>query len=306
MRGDYYYRGTSLTDAADRELGTGRLDGATFTMYKGEIREPDRSKTIPRGTPVADLPWWTPEGHPEDDAGHRTETVAVTGGLTHTLGTAIGFATGLPLVFYYDRSALGRSMAVSYDEAFFEDVPGALAWVTGAGTTGEIRSFQGDLYGLTRAPSEPSVDAAVDEWFGTGLRTRARRHRDEREVLVRESSIDVAQACEAIAIVTEGGIDPQTVLAQQDGYHAGFGDADATDIARWSDEEILAELAQMVRDAAQGKSPTVYGIGLDTRMMEKFPGVPDDDIAWVYDGDRVSDDPNAVPGFLLGDQEAVR
>lgn len=292
--GDYYYRGTSLTAASEQELATGEVSGFTTTLYKGEFRSQYPDAAVARETPVRDLPWWTPEGH--EGTGYITETQPVTGGLTNTLGTAVGFARGIPLVFYIDQSAV-RGGPVQYRKDYFDAQPGALAWVYGDNISGEVRSPQGDLYGLV---SETSTGPVVWRWGVDQLRTDARQYQDEREVIALTDAISLPRTASAVALVFEGPRTPQTVLANLDGYHAGWGDEDEVDVTRWSDEEVLAELHAIVRNSGEYVPPRIYSVGLGVRLMEKFANIPLDGVSFTYDGQELVDGPDGVPEWVFG------
>lgn len=291
----YYYRGTSLSSAVEEELGDGRIDGFEANIYRGELDMHDPQATVTRGTPVEDIQWFTPEG---EDRGYLTETQGVTGGLTNLLGAAIGFASGVPLVLYLRRSALnGTAATVRYGLDWFDGHEGALAWVYGRAVDGEIRTPTEGLMGLTTmTESGPEVW----EWGHRQLDATAMTYDDEHEAVVFADHIDIADACESVAITLEGRRSPAQALATFDGYHAGYGADRETDISRWSDEELLATLHREVRAAVPQPINDLWTLNLSTHVMESVRAVPEEAFDFAYSDGQFLRDYDAVPDYLLG------
>ena len=215
------YRGTTLTSALLNELGTGSISGSRFEIYKGRIAAENPGKAAAKGVSVDDIDWWTPEGFDGDP--YLTETVDIVGGLSDSIGTAIGFARGVPIVFYLDRSKLSRTPTpVQYRLDWFDRTPGALAWVSEE--DGEVRGEDAGLFGLT---TNTENGPQVWEW-GDTLASTATTYQDESEQLAFTRELDVSGAIMAAAVMLEGRRTVKQALATFDGYHAGFGGDDET------------------------------------------------------------------------------
>lgn len=295
-----YYRGTSLRDAREKELQDGMKDGFTFNIHKGRLDMHDPQSTVAAGTPLEEIQWWTPEG---EDRGYLTEQQGVTGGFTHTFGSAVGFAAGdVPLVFYFTPGGFnGTDRTIRYTYDFFDSTPGALAWVEGVGkgsATGEIHAMDEGLMGLTieGAPGHYQLDR---HWGHEDMRSLARRHEGETEVVMMESEADVQAAMDTVAVFLEGLHEPGRALAAFDGYSSGFGDP-GEDVSRMGDEELLSNLHAEVRAASNIPLPDLWTVSVDTRVMDDVPNVAPRDVDIAYDGTTVYEDGEDIPQYLLG------
>lgn len=284
------YRGVSLTKALSVELATGIVSGHTVSLYKGRLDTPNPNAHVSRGTPVEELAWWKPEGM-EDEDGYFTETQGVTGGFTHTVGAAIGFG---PIVMYFDR--LGSGGRINYNYRYFDATPGALAWVYGDNIEGEVRDQEHGLIGLTSMGDSGPV---VWRWGEDELRRDAMQYQDEREALVWDDEVDISRTLSTVAIVLEGRRTPTQMLANFDGYHAGYAD-EGENTARWSTEKTLATLHDEFRSRAGVDIPELWTINLNSTLMEKFARVPESAFDFAYDGEAIYDEYDAVPTRLLG------
>ncbi len=292
---NYLYRGTTLNAANEAEFANQRIEGFTAEIYRGIVPDEQVHKTVPKGTPVDELPWEDPSGNPGEPL--ATEQ-GVTGGLSDVIGTGIGFASGaVPLVFYlHERSLNGTGTRVRYTYDFFSSMPGALAWVYGGIAKGEIHTESEGLLGIT---SHDEGTPVVWEWGHDDIRRKTMQYEEENEVLVFEDHIDISGAVESTAIVLEGRRDPAAALGAFDGYHAGFGD-EGESVARWSDEEIATALHREVRESAEAPLSDLWTLNLNSSMQEKLNVIPRDDFEWAFDGDRIIEDYDAVPQHLMG------
>jgi hypothetical protein len=295
----WLYRGTSLNDAREKELATGKKDGYTFSIHRGRLDMHDPQATVPAGTPLEEIEWWRPEG---EDRGYLTDQQGVTGGFTSTLGSAVGFASGdVPLVFYFQSGGFnGTDMPVRYKYDFFDSFPGVAAWVEGVGrgtATGEVHAEEEGLMALTVGDEEghPQLDRY---WGHEDMRGLARRHEGESEVVVMDSEADVERAVQTVAIFLEGLHEPGRALASFDGYSAGYDEGE--DVGRMGDEELLSNLHTEVRAASNIDIPDLWTVSVDTRVMDDVPNVAPGQVDIAYDGATVYEDGDAIPQHLLG------
>ena len=291
---DYYYRGTSLSSAITGELGSGRIDGYTANIYRGDLDTVTPQATVARETPVDQLPWWTPKG---EDRPYLTETQGITGGLTQLIGTAVGFSTGVPVVLYLRESGLnGTPTPVRYGYDYFDSIEGAAQWVYGESVTGEVRTVEDGLIGLTTTTADGPV---IWEWGQRDLNESLRVYEDEREALVLADHIDIAPACAAVAIVLEGRRTPAQALATFDGYHAGFG-SDGTDISRWSETEQLEQLHEEVQSAVPATIPDLWTINLTSTIPGRVNDLQFRAFDYAYQPGRGRLNHGETPDHLLG------
>jgi len=291
---DYLYRGTSLTAANNEEFANGRIEGYEVNIYRGRLDMFDPQETVARGTSIKDVQWWKPKG---EDRGYLKETQGVTGGLSDIIGTAIGFSSGVPLVLYLNRRALnGTGAKIRYGYDWFDHYEGALAWVYGRSVSGEIRTMDNGLMGLT---TETPQGPQVWEWGHRDLNGAAMAYEDEQEVLVMDDHIDIAGACESVALILEGRRTPTQALATFDGYHAGFG-GDGEDTSRWRTERVLDTLHHEIQQNSAMRIDDLWTINLTTAMLEKANVVPRNSFDFAYNGTRVIENYDAVPSYLMG------
>lgn len=291
----YVYRGVSMKAALDQELGPGVIEGHTSTIRKGKLDVENPQATVARGTPVDELNWWMPEG---EDRPFLVEKQGVTGGLTHVLGTAISFSNPpVPLVFYLKESRLnGTAARVRYAYDWFDSYPAALDWVYGQSVSGEVRTLDEGLMALT---TETANGPEIWEWGHDQLGGSAMAYEDERELLVFADHIDVAPCCDGVAIVFEGTRNPTTSLASFEGYHAGY-ETEGVDVSLWSRERRLDALHAKVREASNQPISNLWTINLSTTLMSKLHEIPESAFDYAYDGQRVIEDYDEVPDWLLG------
>lgn len=274
---DYLYRGTSLSDANREEFAYGRIDGFTADIYRGKIAEEGLNKTVTKGTPLDELPWWTPE---PGDQPYMAQEQGVTGGLSNIIGTGIDFAHGgVPIVLYLNERALnGTGQRVRYQYDFFDSVPGTLAWVYGSNIKGEIHDMDAGLVGLVSQGEDGPV---VWAWGQDEIQQWSYQYESEHEVVVLDSSIDISDAVEAVAIILEGRNTPAQALGTFDGFHAGFG-SDAVDVSRWSTEQQLEVLHKEVRREAATNLDNLLTINLTTNVVEKVSTIPKQGFDYAY------------------------
>jgi hypothetical protein len=274
---NYMYRGGSLSGFNDSEFVTGEIKGREFTIYKGEIRDPPAE--VPKGTPVDQLPWWSPEGF--EDEPYFTETAGVTGGVTYNIGTAINFGSGLPMVLFLNESNFSCSR-VSYGYDFADSVPGAAAWVLGDFTEGEVRTPEHGLLGIVESgESGPQIG----DWGKRAITTGLQGFVEERECLVHSSSINVDRSLDhVVSYVTPSAI-PR--------YVRGTSVND-------SPRDVVPELwGSIVADAVRDIADEFWVAALNTTLLEQVREIAPRAIDFAYDGERVYDS-GEVPEFILG------
>jgi hypothetical protein len=292
---DYYYRGTSLSAANAEEFANGRIEGTETTVYAGELLDDWRQYGVTAGHSLEDVPWWSPEG---EDRQYLQSDVGVTGGLTTSIGTAIGFSNGIPTVLYVNERKLnGRDSPVRYGKDYFDSMKGALGWVTGASVSGEIHDRTDGVVGLTTETEEGTV---VKYWGTREMANRARQHQDEFEALVFEDHIDIVDAMDSVGLWMEGAVGPRNVLNSFDGYSTYSEGGDDVDFSEWLLSDILDALYREYRRRAATDIEDLWLFNLDTTLMGSYTEVPVGDVAWAYDGSVLYQDMDRVPDYLLG------
>lgn len=290
------YRGTSLTAANAAEFGIGKTTGFEANIYSGRLDTETPNAHRPRGMPIDELPWWTPDETVEK--GYLTETQGVVGGITPNLGTAIQFSEGIPIVLYLDESAASPAR-VSYNYQWFDSMPGALAWVAGGQVDGEIRTHDEGLVGLSTTGENDQP--LVHSWSQDDMQSKSVQYVDEREWLVFDESVDVSGAIEAVATVIESSRGPKSVLAGMDGYHAGYRDyPDKVDVSEYSDREALLQIHTEISDQFATPIDNYWVVLLSSRLLEGFESVPADTFEVACDGQRCVTEVSDLPGYLLG------
>lgn len=295
---NYLYRGTSLSQANEEEFADQRIDGDTSTLYKGRLDMHNPHATVPRETPVQDIDWYRPDGVDPEDA-YLTDQQGVTGGVTGTIGTAIQFTDGIPIVLYLRESALnGTGVGVRYNYDFFDAHPGALAWVYGRSVSGEVHAEDEGLIGLT---TQTAGGPAVWEWGRVNLNQEAAVYEDEREVLVFEDSIDIAGACAAVAITLEGRRTAKQALATFEGYHASpFADASDGNVNRMRDSDVLPALHSAFHGESAMQIDNLVTINLSKSIMGRLHQIPEGAFEWAYTDTSGFVGYDEVAPFLLG------
>jgi len=284
------FRGLALSTALSNELSTGAVNGQTVSLYKGRLDHPSAEATITRGEPLEQVPWWVPEGM-EDEPGHLTETVGMTGGFTPTIGSALAFG---PVILFLDGVSGSR---VRYSYRYFNNTPGALAWVYGDNIEGEIRAEDEGLVGLTSMGSGGPV---VWRWGRDDLERDAMTYEDEDEVLVPTAKVDIGRSLETVMLVLEARRTPASMLATFEEYSAGFGSGE--DVSRWSTGEVLGTLHEEIERRSAVDIPEMWTLNLSTTCLEKMGRIQPDGFDYAYDGEIIYDEHSAVPDRLLGGQ----
>lgn len=294
----YIYRGTSLSAAAEQELGEGYIEGFEYDVYTGILDKNDVDSTEPRGTLVEDLPWADPEGNPGEPL---RQTQGVTGGMSNRLGTAIGFSGGVPIVLYLAEGRLnGQTVQVRYNYGWFETYEGALPWVEGSPVTGEIRDQEAGLVGIF---TDNDGERRVWKWGTDELQQSVWAYDDEREYLVFTDRVDISPALTGVVVWLEGGRTVTQALSALSGYHGGFGgfDAgDATDVSSWSDEKKYRTLHEEVQKRSNHRIGNLYTVLHGQHVMNSVSTIPSDGFVEAYDGDRIIEDQSELPRWVFG------
>lgn len=294
--GPCIYRGLTLDEANESEFPDRVIRGAEYDIYYGRLEGQKPDATIARLTPVEELSWWDDGGRVDDPILRKTQ--GITGGMTHTIGTAIGFSGDIPIVLCLDESALnGSAMPVDYRRSWFDSVEGALAWVQGGQISGEVRTEDEGLIGLT---TDTEFGPAVWEWGRDRVRATSMQYYGEHESIVRSSSVDIEGALMDVVTYLESQRSPKQVLSLFEKYTASPRYEDGIDISEWSDEEIMRALYQSIRDRANDPLENYWLVVLDSVIMDDVWQIPRDTFVRAYDGSSFYTDPDDIPPHLLG------
>jgi len=293
----YYYRGSSWSDSKDAELGVGKVLGDTYTIYAGVFDDNVLYKPVAPGRGVEELPWFTPEGF--DGTPYIERRRGVTGGLTESVGTAMGFASGIQLVFYINQSSLnGRSARVQYKREWMTEFEGALAHIVGEEVSGEIHDQDTGVVGLTR---EDAYGPVVQHWGPDSLDGMAMAVEEEREVIVQAPSIDLTPCCDAIAIVQMGRVTPQKQLLTLDGAGINTLPESAYPVNELNTEEAQDLLHQEIRERAAIDPQGLISLNLSTTDVSTVGVIPESAFEYAYTQQDGFLDYDEAPGYLLGE-----
>lgn len=292
---DYLYRGTSLTGENQSVYEDGIREGITANIYKGELDTEYPQQTQPRDLPIEELPWWKPEG---EHRGYFTEQTGVTGGLTHTLGTAIGFSTGIKTVLYLrERDLNGTGITVRYGYDFLDSVEGAATYIFGDSIDGEIRTINDGLIGLTTMGDQ---GPKLWYWGKDDINSRVMGWQDEREVLVLDDHADLGRALESVAIFGENQVTANRLLANMDGYYSGYGSDGGIDVSGLDHRQAARHLHDAYQSEAKRDLADLWYIYLDKTILGDFGHIPEDTFGFAFDGDEFYEERSSVPAHLLG------
>lgn len=272
----HVYRGASLTQFNDAEFSTGKVPGREVTVYTGSVRDRSLPAHVSRGTPLSELPLWTPDGA---ERLWMEDTVEVTGGITGKVGTAMTFAGAVPMVLYLSESRVNAS-PVRYTRDWFSTGPGTYAWVYGDRADGEIH-YQDE--GLVGAVSESPSGPEVEDWvYGD----RNLGYPEEQEWVVRGGNIRVGKALDGTAsFIQERSVDQL---------------AEAVDVEpRGSRAKTLLAAHSGVRAAAEADIAPYWIVVLNAVQLEQFDRIQPGDVTVATDGDRVVEGED-VPDWVLG------
>jgi hypothetical protein len=292
MVSNYVYRGSSFKKLQGQEFSTGEIEGHTASIFRGRLDTETPHATVPRGTPVEDLPWWVPEGI--EDKGYVVEEKGVTGGLTRTLGTAINF--GPVVLFLNQRDMRHTPVQVSYNYGFFDGYEGALSWVKGGNVGGEIHTEEEGLIGLV---TETETGWTVTDWGKNQMEVLSMRHTDERELLAAQDSISVDRSLESVGMYLQSRRSVTRMLADQPGYHSGTRRGDGIDASAMDESEAARRLHELIQGRANRHLPDFWLVVLNSKMMEHFHEVPEGTFEYATDGTSIVADRARVPGHLL-------
>lgn len=278
----HLYRGASLSQFNQQEFATGEIAGGTYTVYRGTQPREGGMPSVQPGTPIEDVPSWSPEG---EDRKWMVDKVGVTGGLTGNIGTAVTFGGGVPMLLYLDESRTSASR-LQYTRRDFNTMPGALPHVTE--DDGEIRYFDDNheeqLVGLLR--EEPS-GMEVHRFGIDAMERESQQYNREGEWVHRSESLDISRALDGTATF----IQRRQLGSMLDAL--GFEEADM------SEAEMMRVAHSAVISDAQMDITPYWLVLLDSQMLEQFPVFEEEWIDRAYDGDRVRS-ADEVPAWVRG------
>jgi hypothetical protein len=292
----YYYRGTSWSMSRTMEFRKGIVKGNTYNIYAGQFDDNDLYKHIPSGTSVEDLPWFEPEGN--DIKPYIERRRGVTGGLTESLGTAAGFASGIQIVFYIEQSRIsGRAARVIYDRDWMTDFEGALAHIAGPETTGEVHDTREGIVGLTS--TTPSGDV-LESWGVDELARQSTSLEEEREVIVQERQIDLSPCCDAIAILQLGRVTPNAQLEKLRTTGGRNIRNPPTPASELTEEEAQFTLHKEIRERSAIDPQLLITLNLSTRDISLVDTIPESAFSYAYTQDDGMMEYDEVEPFVLG------
>lgn len=278
----HLYRGASLSQFNEQEFRTGEIAGGTYTVYRGTQPREGGMPSVQPGTPLEDVPSWTPEG---EDRKWMVEEVGITGGITDNIGTAVVFGGGVPMLLYLDESRT-NAMRLQYTRRDFDGIPGGLPHVNEE--DGEIRYFTPEneerLVGLVRdAPAGPEVHRfGYDE-----MEMEAMQHGREHEWVHQDTSLDISRALDGTAtFIQRRGLD--SLLSALGFEQEGLTDAQIMRIAH----------SAIIKEANMDITP-YWLVLLDSVMLEQFAEFEEDWIDMAYDGEMIRA-PDEVPPWVRG------
>jgi hypothetical protein len=293
---DLVYRGGDFVTGFRRELQDGRLRSSPVSVYSGLLEMGDVNQTVPKTTPLDELPWSERGGGPKP---YTEDTYPVIGGISRSITTAVGFSRGLPMLAYLDRASLPPELSeVAYDLRYFNSTPGALAWVVGDLIDSEIRDVERGLVGLSL---DAEYGPAVWEWGQSDLRYAARLYSEERELIALTESMDIRPAIKGIALMLEGRLTAKGVLDSERSLLYGNSGAGPASLARVPQLEVLDTLYSAIERLTTIPIPEMWIVSLTRGGLPKGESsIPTDAFEYAYDGSQQYRDPDAIPQYLLG------
>lgn len=201
---DYLYRGVNLSHGTPKVLTEERIEGETPLIVEGAA--PDRHKTVPRNTTLAEL---------QDQvrwARRNTYEPGVTGGVTHRIMGSARFGGGRRTRVILREGSLPFER-VHYEYEWMDDHPGVLSHILTT-SAGELRiQFQGLWAIITKTNYAPekwrslpfAQQYKVEYWGPDNLPATHpdSRFAEEYEWVAMTDEVDVSGAIDSVLHVVE-------------------------------------------------------------------------------------------------------
>jgi len=286
-------------------------------LYRGADAEETEDILDSRSIPGNTFPVWWVDNTPEeiDDARARDVEggldvvdqmeVPIAGGLSSSVGGAQKFSQSLSevgVVLVFDPSSVEPTpQQITYDLEWFDGHAGLLARVASL-VNGEVRTATDDkIHGLVRP------DGVLDS-TGRGnleLKVQTPMYTDEQEWYGNDTALNVDGAVVGAVTVVHTqravGGSVQGALAEYPGYKMGFAGGNQTDVTNMTEEEMAADLHDLLLDTAGlwAETDTPYYVMLmDDDRWKQGAGIDSDEFILAYDGEDAITARGRLPRWL--------
>lgn len=238
----------------------------------------------------------------------------VTGGFTHSIGTAAFFAWNtdgeLPLLIYINEGQLDVDLAdIRYgDLSWFDDHPGVAAHHSTLGD-GEVRAVTArgeEIHGIVHGDGIPHTYPRKDVEFGTSS------HAEEREAVALEPEVRYRDAALGIASVfsVNDDFESATLAHQWADIWATWDGRSFLDVKQLkqglSDEELVREIWEFGDEWTPDWLPAYWVLVLDdvadrqAQFDKAQDSFPPGSFRLAYDGQQMHHDAASIPQWLFG------